>query len=99
MSISGLNFGVSDLGAAVVLQGTACSGAAWKSDTGVVCLVGAGLGTSAAAATTVTVDSLVGSALSLFMYDGQIWHVSFVILSFVCPHLMCSTCYERGRSL
>jgi len=71
ITISGVNFRVSDTSSTVLLGVTTCSTTSWRSDTSVVCAVPAGQPTLSAN-TNFLINGVVGTGLSLFTYDSPV---------------------------
>ena len=67
ISVGGLNFGGSNLGATVMIVTSLCSPASWASDTGIVCLSTVGTGSNVM---SMTVEALTGCCTAAFTYDG-----------------------------
>ena len=70
MTVTGLNFGYSELTASSVVRMQVCTTTTWNSDTTVLCH--AGIPLSAANSAMVTVTAVVGTRLNLFSYDSPV---------------------------
>ena len=69
VTLSGLNFGESDLTATVDVILTLCETVSWFSMSGLVCSAARGAGMGTLLSVRVTAAALVGSATELFTYD------------------------------
>jgi len=68
LTMAGLSFGSLDVTPSTAIGLTSCATAAWASSTSVRCLVAAGAGPSIL--TSVTVESVVGTRIAGFSFDG-----------------------------
>ena len=74
VTISGVNFGESDVTPTAVVILTLCKTSAWSSTTGLVCDVAAGSGVGSLWGVCVTAASLVGTDTAVFTFDGCALH-------------------------
>ena len=70
VTVTGLNFGYSELTASSAVGGVLCGSSSWSSDTSVACEVG--MSTSLSTTLEVTVGAAVGTGRDLFSYDGPV---------------------------
>ena len=92
VSVSGTNFGETDLSATVLVGGSGCMPLAWKSATGVVCRVAAGFGASVYI--SAAAEGLVGSVTATFTYDGHFFLTLVGINGSLCCSACCHVCCE-----
>ena len=86
VTMAGLSFGALDVTPSTAIGLTSCETAAWASSTSVRCLVAAGAGPSIL--TSVTVESVVGTRIAGFSFDG------FDLLTFVVKKVEQITIYD-----
>ena len=77
VTLSGVNFGVSNLSPTAQVLGTVCHTTQWSSTTGLVCGSSEGRGVGMLLSVIVTAAQLVGTGTGLMTYDGLIFIVLF----------------------
>ena len=98
VTMSGVNFGVSNLTPTAQIMLTLCATTSWSSTTGLVCAGASGGGVGALLGIAVTASSLVGSDTGIFTFDCM-FRCSSATLSFslVCyPRRICDVVVSAG---
>ena len=82
---------------AMILQGTAatCTAGSWASNTGITCQVAAGSGPVSTGATTVTVQTFVGTFIGMFTYESDCTQLTVIFFSLSSD----SPCCDRAGAL
>ena len=70
VTLSGVNFGASDVMATVQVMQSLCGKSSWSSTTGMLCEGGVGIGAGGWSSVRVTAAQLVGTDTAVFSYDG-----------------------------